>query len=57
MAIVHCKHRQYNNLGDEPLGILWGIILITLIEVGRPVHCGRHHSLAGTRSGKERAEQ
>lgn len=24
---------------------LWGIILIRLTEVGRPTHCGWHHSL------------
>lgn len=35
----------YNPLSNEPLGTHVGIIYTGLTKVGRPVHCGWHHSL------------
>lgn len=29
----------------EPLGWLWGIFLIGVVEMGRPAHCGRRYSV------------
>lgn len=30
------------------IGMRWGLILTILTEMAGPVHCGQHHSLAGS---------
>jgi hypothetical protein len=48
MISVRCqldRIRKYS--GDRSLDMLVGPVLIVLIEVGRPAHCGWHHPLAG----------
>lgn len=38
-------HASYIHMGNGPVGVSVGIISITLVEVGRPAHCGWDCSL------------
>lgn len=55
----HCVTESRINWETSLSACLWAITVITLIDMGRPVHCGRPHSLAGILDGVngERVEQ